>query len=344
MTAFASNLQRHASNLKRSDPPSSNDAKPLASLSLDLDNLWSYLKIHGDAGWEKYPSYLDILIPYVLDIFDQFKLRITFFVVGKDVSSQKNIDFLRSISKRGHEVGNHSFHHDPWLHLYSRDRIEWEISQTEDHIFQLTGQRPLGFRGPGFSWSKDTLEVLLEKGYLYDASTMPTCLGPVARAYYFRNRNVSEEQKRRQKEILGGFREGLGPLRPYYWKLPSGGKLLEIPVTTTPIIKTPFHMSYLLFLGRFSVFIMLLYLKIALAACEFRRIEPSFIIHPTDLLGGEQVPHMHFFPGMDLSANRKLELFNKVIKILSEHFTLVDMLTHAESILKRTDIAERYAS
>ena len=28
------------------------DQRRIASLSLDLDNLWSYLKIHGDSGWE----------------------------------------------------------------------------------------------------------------------------------------------------------------------------------------------------------------------------------------------------------------------------------------------------
>jgi peptidoglycan-N-acetylglucosamine deacetylase len=27
------------------------DSKPIASLSLDLDNKWSYMKTHGDPGW-----------------------------------------------------------------------------------------------------------------------------------------------------------------------------------------------------------------------------------------------------------------------------------------------------
>ena len=40
--------------------------KPLASLSLDLDNLWSYLKIHGDPAWEALPSYLGVAVPRVL--------------------------------------------------------------------------------------------------------------------------------------------------------------------------------------------------------------------------------------------------------------------------------------
>ena len=34
--------------------------KPLASLSLDLDNQWSYMKTHGDAGWEALPTYLPL--------------------------------------------------------------------------------------------------------------------------------------------------------------------------------------------------------------------------------------------------------------------------------------------
>jgi hypothetical protein len=30
----------------------SEKVKPLASISLDLDSLWSYMKTHGDPGWE----------------------------------------------------------------------------------------------------------------------------------------------------------------------------------------------------------------------------------------------------------------------------------------------------
>ena len=313
--------------------------KPYASISLDLDNQWSYMKIYGDVGWEKYPSYMDIFVPYALDILDQFKLKVTFFVVGQDAVLEKNIDVLRLLNARGHEVGNHSFSHDPWLHLYSKTQLEKEILETELQIVRFTGQKPVGFRGPGFSWTKNLLDVLVKHDYMYDTTTLPTYLGPVARAYYFRNPNLTAEEKNKRKEIPGGFKEGVRPINPYFWKLPSGGKLLEIPVTTIPIIKTPFHMSYLLFLGRFSVFIMLLYLKIALTMCRLTRTEPSFVIHPTDLLGGDQVPGMRFFPGMDLSAHRKLEIFKRVIRELSRHFTLVNMRFHAESILQRNNIS-----
>src|SRR5512143_410197 len=78
--------------------------KPLASLSLDLDNKWSYIKTHGDAGWEKLPSYLDVVVPRVLDIRKKRHLEITFFVVGQDAALDSNHAVLRSIAAGGHEI------------------------------------------------------------------------------------------------------------------------------------------------------------------------------------------------------------------------------------------------
>ena len=93
--------------------------QPIASLSLDLDNQWSYMKIHGDAGWEEFPSYLNIMVPRALDLLETHNLTITFFIVGQDAALEKNQGAIRSIAAAGHEIGNHSFHHESWLHLYS---------------------------------------------------------------------------------------------------------------------------------------------------------------------------------------------------------------------------------
>jgi peptidoglycan/xylan/chitin deacetylase (PgdA/CDA1 family) len=249
-----------ASNLQ---PPTSNDAKPLASISLDLDNQWSYMKTHGDPGWESFPSYLGIFIPHVLEILDRLNLKITFFIVGQDAALDKNKDALRLVTEKGHEVGNHSFHHEPWLHLYGKDQIRREILETEDQIIRVTGQKPVGFRGPGFSWSSDLLNTLTENGYFYDASTLPTSIGPLARMYYFWTSNFTKEEKSQRTGLFGGFRDGFKPVKPYLWGLGSNEKLLEIPVTTIPFIKTPFHLSYLLYLSRFSRKLMSSYLTVA---------------------------------------------------------------------------------
>ena len=44
------------------------------------------MKIHGDDGWESFPSYLDVLAPRALDVLARHQLRITFFVVGQDAA------------------------------------------------------------------------------------------------------------------------------------------------------------------------------------------------------------------------------------------------------------------
>ena len=73
--------------------------KPLASLSLDLDNEWSYLKTHGDVQWEALPSYLDVVVPRALDLLGSLDLTITFFVVGQDAALERNHDAIAALSR-----------------------------------------------------------------------------------------------------------------------------------------------------------------------------------------------------------------------------------------------------
>ena len=309
--------------------------KPYASISLDLDNQWSYMKTHGDAGWDTFPSYLDVFVPHVSEALERHHLRITFFVVGQDAALEKNREALGLLTENGHEVGNHSFHHEVWFHRHSKARIEAELLEAEAHIARVTGQKPVGFRGPGFTWSVPLFEVLSENGYLYDASLLPTYIGPLARLYFFRTSHLTEEEKRQREGIYGSLRDGFRPVRPYYWQFGEDGSLLEIPVTTIPAIRSPFHLSYLLYLCRCSESLMTAYLDLAIAFCRLTGTEPSFLLHPLDLLGGDQVPALAFFPGMDLGGERKGELFDKVMNRLARHFRLVNMSTHARHIAKR---------
>jgi len=312
--------------------------KPLASLSLDLDNQWSYMKIHGDEGWDSYPSYLDIFVPHVLDLLDSWNLRITFFIVGIDAEAEYNKAYLQQITGRGHEVGNHSLNHESWLQKYSPDQLTEEIAEAEQRIISATGKKPVGFRGPGFSWSPDLLEVLADRGYLFDASTLPTYIGPLARMYYFWKSDLSREEKKDRNELFGGLKNGFQPLKPYRWHLPSGRSLLEIPVTTIPVVKTPFHLSYLLYLSRYSMLLMQLYLSIAIQMCKITGTSPSYLLHPLDLIGGDKLQKLAFFPGMDLSSDRKARVFNKVIGTLTKHFNLVSMSSHAQRLLRNGNL------
>ena len=305
-----------------------------ASISLDLDNQWSYMKTHGDAGWEKLPSYLDTFIPHVLDLLEEVKTKITFFIVGQDAALQRNRAALREITRKGHEVGNHSFNHEVWMHRDTTDQIRREILQAHRKIIEATGQQPIGFRGPGFTWSPRLLKVLADIGYVYDASSLPTYLGPVARMYFFGTANLNNDQKNKRAHIYGDLKDGLRPIKPYYWHLGPHKKMLEIPVTTIPFIKSPFHLSYLIYLSRFSDLLMRLYLMTAIGLCKLTSTQPSFLLHPLDMISGDSIKELSFFPGMDLSTHRKVRIFKKVIRLLSKHFKLVTMEKHARHLFE----------
>lgn len=299
--------------------------KILASVSLDLDDQWSYMKVHGDDGWETFPSYLDIVIPIFLDVFDRLDIKITFFVVGQDAAIERNHKVLRSIIERGHEIGNHSFHHESWLKTYSKEKITEEIKIAEEAIQKATGVTTNMFRGPGFSWSNDLLEVLQQRNYLFDASILPTYISPLMRKYYFAKSKLTKEQKESRKELFGSYKEGFYPLKPYKWKLKSGNRLLEIPVTTMPVFKLPFHQSYLLYISGYSKWLMKMYLRFSIFMCRITKTPPSYLLHPLDLIGGDDVPQLSFFPGMDIKSEKKLEVFETAITMLKKHFELLPM-------------------
>jgi peptidoglycan/xylan/chitin deacetylase (PgdA/CDA1 family) len=316
--------------------------KPLASLSLDLDNKWSYLKTHGDRGWESYPSYLDGVVPRFVELLSDVGLKITVFVVGQDAAIRSNHEALSSLTAAGHGIGNHSFHHEPWLHLYSPQEIEDEISSAEEAIFSATGATPVGFRGPGYSLSPAVLACLARRGYRYDASTLPTLIGPLARCYYFARARLSADQRRQRQQLFGGWTECLRPLRPYWWSIASGEdkerRILELPVTTMPLLRVPIHFSYVLFLLEKSRAAAWSYWRLAMQTCRVAGVEPSLLLHPLDVIGGDEEPDLGFFPAMKLSGALKRDFMRELLADFSRCFNVLPLDEYAGVVAARTNL------
>ncbi len=308
--------------------------RPIGSLSLDLDNEWSYRKTAGIPGWEDFPSYLDTAVPRFLGVMEELDLKLTVFIVGQDAALEKNHPALRQITAAGHEVGNHSFHHEPWLVNRSEDEIRDEIIAAEQAILAATGQRPGGWRGPSFVRSPAIFRVLCERGYRYDASTFPTFLGPLARAYYFLKSGLRRGDRDDRKQLFGSLRDGFRPLNPYWWELEADRRLLEIPVTTMPLFRTPIHLSYLLYLATFSPGAARLYFAAALALCRLLRVRPSLLLHPLDFLGGDDVPALAFFPAMNRPGDWKTARTREFVRMYRDRFRVGPMEAHADSVTR----------
>jgi hypothetical protein len=310
-----------------------------ASVSLDLDNLWAYLKTHGDQDWTSYPSFLPTAVPRLLEVFGEQGLTTTVFAVGADVDREDGAKAVAAISAAGHEVANHSWGHEPWLHRYSRAQLESELVRTEDAIIAAGAPKPIGFRGPGYSVTPDLLALLVERGYSYDASTWPTWIGPIARAYH--NRSVAEGAE--SDELFGGVSRVLAPVGAYRWRVGRSSSLVELPVTTMPLLRTPIHASYLQQLNQASPKLARGYFRAALRLCLLRGVGPSLLLHPTDVLDATEAPGMEFFPGMAVPSARKTDLLGWVLGELRRHFDLVGTGEHVARA--RTDglIRERDA-
>lgn len=305
--------------------------KPIADISLDLDNKWSYLKTRGDEAWATYPSYLDQVVPHILQTLASHSLRITVFVVGQDAAMDANLPALRSIVAAGHEIGNHSFHHEPWLQRYTPEQLEREFDLAEQALARITDQRLRGFRGPGYSLSPEVLNLLCRRGYVYDGSTLPTFIGPLARAYYFFRSGFTRQQAEDRSRLFGTLRDGLRRIKPYNWKT-EHGPLLEIPVTTMPFIRAPFHFSYLMFLAQRSEWVAEAYFRFALTLCRLTGTSPSLLMHPTDFLGSDDVSGMDFFPGMSIPGQRKRDFMHRMLGILAKSWQIVPMADKARSL------------
>ncbi|NUT93492.1 MAG: polysaccharide deacetylase family protein [Saccharothrix sp.] len=297
----------------------------VASVSLDLDNLWAYLKTHGDPAWERMPTFLPVATPRLLEVFGEHGLTTTVFVVGADAVRDDGARAVADIAAAGHEVANHSFGHEPWLHRYSRVELEAEVARTEDAIVAAGAPRPVGFRGPGYSVTPELLEVLAARGYRYDASTLPTWIGPLARFYHNRSAPSTQDSA---AELFGGFGKVRAPNRAYRWH----NGVVELPVTTMPLLRVPIHGSYLLQLHQISPRLARGYFRAALRLCRLTGVGPSLLLHPTDVLGATEAPGMEFFPGMAVLAARKVELLGWVLGMLRRHFDVVGTGAHVAAL------------
>ncbi len=306
-----------------------------ATLSLDLDNQWAYMRVHGDSGWEDFPSYLPRVIPRILRLLESKRLTITFFIVGQDAALEKNRNAFAALAAAGHEMASHSFSHLPSLAQQPEPEIEDELARAEDAIERATGRRPRGFRGPAFSLSRNLLRVLKRRAYGYDASTFPTFIGPLARAYYQATVKHAANGAAERQNLYGGWRDGLRPIHPYFWRLPEGG-LLEIPVTTFPLCRLPIHLTYLLHCAGFSPALALQYFRAALKMCAATRTPPSLLLHPLDFLGKDDVPELAFFPGMSLPRGKKTEFVARVLDELCARFAPAPL---AEFAMRHADRA-----
>lgn len=123
--------------------------------------------------WGNYEDRVDGNTRRVLDLFDEFGVKGTFFVLG--CVAEKSPQLLREILARGHEIGSHGGWHQ-MLTQMSWDEITDDIRYGKRILEDISGQSVKYFRAPSWSLSPRTyrvLELLESEGFMCDSSLQP---------------------------------------------------------------------------------------------------------------------------------------------------------------------------
>lgn len=123
--------------------------------------------------WDACESRVEANTERLLKVFDDARVRATFFVLGWVAERCPGI--VRRIASAGHELASHGYSHR-LVYRMSAAEFRDDVRRSKALIESCAGLPVLGYRAPSFSITSKSLwalDVLIEEGYLYDASIYP---------------------------------------------------------------------------------------------------------------------------------------------------------------------------
>lgn len=222
----------------------------LCAVSVDLDEIACYAAIHGlpPPGAAAARAIYEKALPRLARVFEDEGIPATFFAVGADLD-EPNAARLAALHRAGHEIGNHSLSHRYDLTRLGREAIRAEIEGGADAIERASGERPAGFRAPGYTITDEVFEVLAELGVRYDSSVFPcpAYFGAKAAAIA-----AIRARGRRSHSVVDDPRVLSAPADPYrvgrpYWR--RGHGIVELPIGVSRGPRLPYIGTYVALSG-----------------------------------------------------------------------------------------------
>ena len=326
------------------------------TVQVDVDDLWVYYEsigLHAPAGCPS-PAYQQG-VPRLLDLFDRYGIRATFFVCGRDARAQRAT--LNEMVRRGHEIANHSTWHRPGFARLSAEEKRADIATTHRLLKDAANVTPAGFKSPGFSFAADQLDVLADLGYRYDSSLLPTPYAPLLRlTQRFLSGGTVDPTH------YGQARYGLAPLRPYVphqesphrpansaidcWIAPCGRSgnpgtgtrpyptdpkgtvtVIEAPVTTMPLVRLPMHSTFVFTIGQ-PLF------DVGLALAVAGNVPINYLLHAADAIDPVADPALASYHFLTQPWDEKLALLDHMLSKLAAAYHLIPTLEYVNAVVR----------
>lgn len=231
-------------------------APRLACLSVDLDSLPHYCRIHGldERGLPGRARTLvyDVALPRFLALFDEVGAPATLFAIGEDAELEPQARALGAAVARGHEVGNHSYAHDYALSRRAPGAVADDVRRAHEVLTRATGTAPVGFRAPGYTLSAPLHAAYAGLGYRYGSSAFPAAPYYLGKAAVMGALALTGHPSR---AVLDSPRVLLAPRTPYVpdpvrpYARGEGG-VLELPMAVSRVARFPFIGTFVATLPR----------------------------------------------------------------------------------------------
>jgi peptidoglycan/xylan/chitin deacetylase (PgdA/CDA1 family) len=109
-------------------------------------------------------------MPILLDIYENFKIKTTFFFCSDIVKLYP--DIVKMVVPYGHEIASHGYSHEvnEAFDIMPYDKQLQHLIQSKKILEDISGQEVLSFRAPALRTNKHTPTALAEAGYKIDSS------------------------------------------------------------------------------------------------------------------------------------------------------------------------------
>jgi len=152
------------------------DTPIVNAMTVDVEDYFHVSVFDGivpRAEWARMESRVERNSERLLDIFDEFGVRSTFFVLGW--VAERYPTLVQTIARRGHEVASHGYAHRL---IYDQTPAAFadDVRRAKQILEDASGSRVVGYRAPSYSITPRSLwalDVLLQEGYEYDSSIFP---------------------------------------------------------------------------------------------------------------------------------------------------------------------------
>jgi polysaccharide deacetylase family protein (PEP-CTERM system associated) len=200
-------------------------------MSVDVEDYFHVSVFDGlipRSQWDTLESRVDANTRRLLDIFDEFHVRSTFFVLGW--VGERHPALVETIALRGHEIASHGYAHR-LIYDQTPDGFRDDVRRAKRILEDASGRRVVGYRAPSYSITPRSLwalDVLAEEGYEYDSSIFPIRHDRYGIPVSARTPYVIERNERELVEVPGSTTR-VGPLNlpvagggyfrllPYWW-------------------------------------------------------------------------------------------------------------------------------